>query len=54
MASSVVMERKDLITRLTGAFTVCSILVDVVSKMDNVVMLILSGSVAVCVEVTIG
>lgn len=53
MASSVVVKCKDLGRGLAGPAAVCSILIDVISKMDNIVVLVLSGSVAISVEVAV-
>lgn len=54
MASSVVVKSEDLSRGLASPASVGSILIDIISQMDNIVVLILSGSVAISVEVAIG
>lgn len=53
MASSIVVKGKDLSRRLTGPAAVGSILIDIISQMDNIVVLILSGSVAISVKIAV-
>jgi hypothetical protein len=47
------MQCKDLSGRLAGPAAIGSVLIDIISQMDNVVMLVLSGSVAIGVKVTV-
>ena len=53
MASSIVVQREDLSRRLAGPASIGSILIDIISQMDNIVVLILSGSVAISVKVAV-
>jgi hypothetical protein len=54
MASPVVVKCKDFVDRIAGSFAICPILIDIISQMDDIVVLILSSRVSVSVEVTVG
>lgn len=54
MASTVILEAEDSASGLGGTLALLSSLIQVVTKVDDVVMLVLSGSIAVRVEVAIG
>jgi hypothetical protein len=54
MARAIVVQRKDLIRRIRSTFTLGLILVDVVTKVNHKVMLVLAGGVTVGVKVAIG
>jgi hypothetical protein len=54
MASSIVVKRKDFVDRLAGPFAICPVLVDIISQMNDIVVLVLSSRISVSVEVSIG
>lgn len=53
MTSSVVVKCEDLCRRLAGPAPIGSILIDIVSKMNDIVVLILSGGVTISVKVAV-
>jgi hypothetical protein len=54
MPSAVILKTKDFTSRLGGTLASLSIFVNVITKVDHVVVLVFSGSIAVRVKVTVG
>lgn len=54
MASAVVAKSPDSSRRLSSALTSFSRLINIITKVKDVVMLILSGSIAISIKVTVG
>lgn len=54
MTSSVIVKRTDFPLGIAGSFAKFAILVDIVSQMNNIVMLVLSSRIPISIEVTIG
>lgn len=54
VASTVVAQSEDLLGWLGGSLAALVVFVEVVAEMDDVVVLVFSGSIAVCVEVAVG
>lgn len=52
--SAVILETKDFTSGLGGTLATLSIFVHIVTKVDHVVVLVLSSSIAVSIEVTVG
>lgn len=54
VTSAVVAQSEDLLGWLGGSLAALGVFVEVVAEVDDVVMLVFSGSIAVCVEVAVG
>ena len=54
MAGTIVMKSEDRFRRSCGSFAWLACLIDVVTKVDYIVMLVFSGRITIRIEVAIG